>query len=74
MYDHDHIGWSIYSFLLYSNILKKRIKTAFDENVHQAKDVEIHNENTQKELMKNLGSGTLLKSLNGADVLKLCFN
>lgn len=37
-----------------SNILKKRIKTAFDENVHQAKDVEIHNENTQKELMKNL--------------------
>ena len=48
-------------FLLSSNILKKRVKTAFDENVHEAKDVEIHNENIQKELMKNLGMGRFLK-------------
>ena len=51
-----------YKFFLHSNILKKRIKTAFDENVHEAKDVELHNENTQKELMKNLGSGIFFKS------------
>ena len=48
-------------FLLSSNILKKRVKTAFDENVHEAKDVEIYNENIQKELMKNLGMGRFLK-------------
>ena len=48
-------------FLLSSNILKKRVKTAFDENVDEAKDVEIHNENIQKELMENLGMGRFLK-------------
>ena len=63
MYDHDHNHiWCFIIFLLYSNILKNRIKTAFDENVHEARNVEIHNENTQKELMKNLGRWTFLKS------------
>ena len=50
-------------FLLCSNILKKRVKTAFDENVHEAKDVETYNENIQKELMKNLGMGRFFKKI-----------
>ena len=36
-------------------MLKKRIRTALDENVKEAKEVEVHSENIQRELMKNLG-------------------
>ena len=39
-----------------SNILKKRTKTATDENTQLASDVETHHENTQKEVMKSLGT------------------
>ena len=42
-----------------SNILKKRTKTATDENTQLARDVETHHENTQKEVMKSLGTRDL---------------
>ena len=42
-----------------SNILKKRTKTATDENTQLASDVETHHENTQKEVMKSLGTRDL---------------
>ena len=42
-----------------SNILKKRTKSATDENTQLASDIETHHENTQKEVMKSLGTRDL---------------
>ena len=42
-----------------SNILKKRTKIATDENTQLASDIETHHENTQKEVMKSLGTRDL---------------
>ena len=55
-------------FLVSSNILKKRVKTAFDENDHEAKDVEIHTETIQKELMTNLGMWDIIYNLKTFEI------
>jgi len=46
-----------------SNILKKRTKSATDENTQLANDVETHHENTQKEVMKSLVTLPILQRL-----------